>query len=71
MKTKIHELNKWFKLTFENDEGGCLFVTPPNVFGNYDNNNWIIENSGGWNIQFETGDDVYKWLKDNNYNKRK
>tara|TARA_R110002110_G_scaffold240683_6_gene456933 strand:+ start:555 stop:791 length:237 start_codon:yes stop_codon:yes gene_type:complete len=66
---KIFDIAECFKLIFKNDEGGILFVTPPNVYGNYDNNNWLIENSAGWNLQFETGDDALRWLKNKNYTK--
>ena len=66
---KICDIKNCFQLIFENTEGITLCVTPPNVYGNYNNNNWIITSSGGYILQFKTGDDALKWLRENDYYK--
>tara|TARA_R100001594_G_scaffold46003_1_gene78950 strand:- start:2434 stop:2658 length:225 start_codon:yes stop_codon:yes gene_type:complete len=57
----------WLELQFHNNETGVTyFVHPPQIRRNY-TNRWVAQTSGGYTLFFDNGDEVVRYMNDNNF----
>ena len=57
----------WLLIEFDNNETGVtFFVSPPQIQGNYCNS-WRARTSGGYCEFFDNGDDLIRYMNDNNF----